>query len=60
MSGLVIGLLPIVLILAIMIMTPSYFEGFFESNMGKILIIISIVLEITGFALINKIVNIKM
>ncbi|MDD2397526.1 MAG: type II secretion system F family protein [Tissierellia bacterium] len=60
MSGLVIGLLPIVLILAIMVMTPSYFEGFFESNMGKILIIISIVLEITGFALINKIVNIKM
>jgi len=60
MSGLVIGLLPIVLILAIMVMTPSYFEGFFESNMGKILIIISIVLEITGFAIINKIVNIKM
>jgi len=35
MSGLVIGLLPIVLILAIMVMTPSYFEGFFESNMGN-------------------------
>lgn len=60
MSGLVIGLLPVVLILAIMVMTPSYFEGFFESNIGKILIIISIVLEVTGFVIINKIVNIKM
>lgn len=59
MSGLVIGLLPIVLILAIMVMTPSYFEGFFESDIGKFLIIISVVLEITGFAIINKIVNIK-
>lgn len=59
MSGLVIGLLPIILILAIMVMTPSYFDGFFESTLGKILIIISIVLEITGYAIINKIVNIK-
>ena len=59
MSGLVIGLLPIVLILSIMVMTPSYFEGFFESTIGKILIVISVVLEITGFAIINKIVNIK-
>lgn len=59
MSGLVIGLLPLVLILAIMIMTPSYFEGFFESNIGKFMILISIVLEVTGFVLINKIVNIK-
>ena len=59
MSGLVIGLLPIALILAIMVMTPSYFEGFFDSTIGKILIVTSIVLEITGFAVINKIVNIK-
>lgn len=59
MSGLVIGLLPIVLILAIMVMTPSYFEGFFDSTIGKILIAISLVLEITGFAIINKIINIK-
>jgi tight adherence protein B len=42
-----------------MVMTPSYFEGFFDSTIGKILIVTSIVLEITGFAVINKIVNIK-
>lgn len=59
MSGLVIGLLPIVLILAIMVLTPSYFEGFFDSTIGKILIAVSVLLEITGFAIINKIINIK-
>ncbi len=59
-SGIIIGLLPIILILAIMVMTPSYFAGFFESFLGKILIGVSIVLEIIGFTFINKIVNIKM
>lgn len=59
-SGLIIGLLPVVLILAIMVMTPSYFEGFFDSFLGKVLVGVSIVLEIIGFAFINKIVNIKM
>lgn len=60
MSGLIIGLLPVFLVLAIMVMTPSYFEGFFETQLGKILLIVSIVLEIIGFLFIRKIVNIKM
>lgn len=60
MSGLVIGLLPIFLVLAIMLMTPSYFTGFFESTLGKILLVVSIVLEVTGFVFINKIISIKM
>lgn len=60
MSGLVIGLLPIVLVLAIMVTSPSYFAGFFETALGKILLAISIALEVTGFAVINKIISIKM
>ena len=59
-SGLIIGLLPLVLVLALMVMSPSYFAGFFESDLGKILIVVSVVLEIIGFSIINKIVNIKM
>jgi tight adherence protein B len=59
-SGLIIGLLPLVLVLTLMVLSPSYFEGFFESDIGKILVAISIVLEAVGFAIINKIVNIKM
>ncbi len=60
MSGMVIGLLPVFLVLTIMVMTPSYFEGFFETQMGKILLTVSIVLEIIGFSFIRKIINIKM
>lgn len=60
MSGMVIGLLPVFLVLTIMVMTPSYFEGFFETQMGKILLTVSIALEIIGFSFIRKIINIKM
>lgn len=59
-SGLVIGLLPVAMVLIIMVMSPSYFAGFFESTLGKILLVVSIALEITGFAFINKIISIKM
>lgn len=59
-SGIIIGALPIFLVLIIMVISPDYFEGFFESNIGKVMIVVSIILEITGFAVINKIVNIKM
>ncbi|MEL7649830.1 MAG: type II secretion system F family protein [Sedimentibacter sp.] len=59
-SGLIIGLLPLVLVLALMVISPGYFAGFFESDIGKILVVVSLVLEITGFAVINNIVNIKM
>lgn len=60
MSGLVIGLLPIVLVLGIMVTSPGYFAGFFETDIGKILLATSIILEVTGFAVINKIITIKM
>lgn len=59
-SGIIIGALPIVIILAIMVLNPEYFAGFFESFIGKILIALSIVLEVIGFAVINKIVDLKM
>lgn len=58
-SGIIIGFLPIAIILTIMVINPMYFEGFFESDMGKIMIATSIILEIIGFIIINKIVNIK-
>jgi tight adherence protein B len=59
-SGFIIGVLPIVLLLAIMIMNPEYYEGFFEATIGKILLSISVVMEFIGFMIIRKIVNIKM
>jgi tight adherence protein B len=59
-SGLIIGMLPLVLVLMLMVISPSYFAGFFESDIGKILIVVSVILELMGFTIINKIVNIKM
>lgn len=60
MSGIVIGILPIVIILFIMVINPEYFEGFFESEIGKVMIVSSVILEMVGFVIINKIVNIRM
>lgn len=59
-SGLVIGALPIVLVLAIMVLNPEYYEGFFSSSIGKLLVVVSILMEATGFILIKKIIDIKM
>lgn len=59
-SGLIIGALPLVIVLAIMILNPDYYLGFFETLIGKVLIGISITLETTGFVIIRKIINIKM
>lgn len=59
-SGIIIGALPVVLLLAIMILNPEYYEGFFDATIGKVLIILSIAMEAIGFLLIRKIINIKM
>jgi tight adherence protein B len=59
-SGIIIGSLPVVLLLVIMIINPEYYEGFFDSLIGKLLMVISIVMELIGFAVIKKIINIKM
>lgn len=59
-SGIVIGALPIAIVLAIMVLSPDYFKGFFDSSLGKVLVIISIVMETVGFIIINKIINIEM
>ncbi|WP_051280701.1 type II secretion system F family protein [Anaerovorax odorimutans] len=59
MSGIIIGLLPMFIILLLMIMNPDYFMSFFEAPIGKIMLCVSISMEIIGFIIINKIVNIE-
>lgn len=58
-SGMIIGLLPVFIILMLMVINPAYFLTFYESQIGKLMIALSVVLEITGFAIINKIVDIQ-
>ena len=59
MSGIIIGLLPVAVILFLMILNPTYLMNFVNHPIGKILLIASVFLEVTGFIIINKIVDIK-
>lgn len=59
-SGIIVGALPIVLVLAIMVINPEYYSGFFDRSLGKVMVGLSIVMELTGFIIIRKIIDIKM
>ena len=58
-SGLIIGALPAVVLVFLMIVNPGYFEGFFDNQIGKLLIAASVIMEALGFFVINRIVDIK-
>ena len=60
MSGYIIGGLPVVIILLLMFINPGYIDMFFTTSSGRIMLLISAVLEVIGFAIVNKIVNIKL
>jgi len=59
MSGLVIGVLPVLIGLIIFLMNPSYIKDFVETDLGKVLLGIGAVMEFFGFLAINKILDIK-
>jgi len=60
MSGYIIGALPILIIVLLMFINPGYVDMFFTTRSGRIMLIVSVVLESIGFIFVNKIVNIKM
>ena len=59
MSGLIIGLLPVVIALALMLMNPTFIKAFFDDILGKIMLAVGVVLEIIGFLAVRKVVDIK-
>ncbi len=59
MSGYIIGALPAFIMLLLMFINPGYIDMFFVTEKGRIMMVISLVLEAIGFSLVNKIVNIK-
>lgn len=59
MSGMIIGLLPVIVILFLMIANPTYITDFANHPIGRIMLIGSVVLECAGFFIINRIVDIK-
>ncbi len=58
-SGIIIGLLPVFLVFVLAFINPDYFSSFFESNTGKIMVVIGTIMEVLGFAIIRKIADIK-
>ncbi len=59
MSGLIIGLLPVVIALMLMVMNPDFIKAFFDDILGKIMLSVGVVLEIIGFLAVKKVVDIK-
>lgn len=58
LSGLIIGLLPLVLIAVMLLINPEYFNVMIKDIRGIVMLAMAVVLEITGFILINKIIDI--
>lgn len=58
-SGTIIAVMPLLVSGILMVINPSYMEVFFNTKTGHILLIVCAVLEVTGYALIQKVVAVK-
>ena len=59
-SGLVVGLLPVISIAVISVASPGYTDPLFQTTVGKIILAVCAVMEVIGYYFISKIVNIRM
>lgn len=58
MSGIVLALTPIVLAIIMNIISPGYMRPLFETELGRLFMMGAIGMEVIGFLIIRKIVNI--
>lgn len=58
MSGYVVGLLPVGMLVALQILTPSYYSDFLTTLIGKGLVGVAFVLQILGFLAMKKVAQI--
>lgn len=59
LSGMIVGLLPVVMVLFLMVTNPSYILDFIETPLGIALLVAGAVMEVVGFIVINRLVDIK-
>ncbi len=59
LSGYVLGALPIIVFLGMNIMMPGYEELLFKEKLGNYMLIAAVILQIIGFLVIRKIINIR-
>lgn len=60
MSSIIIGALPIVISLIMMIMNPSYIQTLVDTEIGRMLLVAAVVMEVIGFAVMTKITDVKL
>jgi tight adherence protein B len=60
LSGFVLGLLPITFALIITAINPTYLEPLLTTPVGKNLVLAAVIMQITGFLVIRKILKIKL
>lgn len=58
-SGAVIGMLPIGIGLILLLMDPDYIKMFFQSELGMVMLVAAVIMEIIGFLFVKKIVTVK-
>lgn len=56
-SGLIVGLVPVFLYIAISAANPEYMEVFSETTYGHVLLIVAVTMETAGFLIIRKMSN---
>jgi tight adherence protein B len=59
LTGIVIGLLPVVLALGFEVMSPGYINPLFTTLMGKVMLAAAIIMETIGILIIQRILNIE-
>jgi len=59
LTGIIVGLLPLVLAAALEFLSPGYLEPLVTSDLGRMLLALAVVLEIAGVVLINKMAEVK-
>lgn len=59
-SSIIIGALPIVIILIMMVMNPDYIETLTTTDTGRKLLVVAAIMEVIGFAVMNKITDVKL
>ncbi len=59
MSGWILGLLPVIFVVIVTALHPDYLDPLFNDKLGHLLIVVAIFLQLVGFLIIRKIMNIK-
>ncbi len=59
LSGYVLGALPIVVFIGLSVLMPGYEEQLFKEKLGNYMLIGAVILQIVGFFVIRKIINIR-